>query len=645
MARDIDVYQLVRSFAHKNNISEIEYRAFADAVQRQARLASQDEPLYRDLSINPDTVLVPRLFLIAKEKKLAVETAGNDIRLIILPERYSEVFFQEYQRIEENPDIPFPDEDSLKLIVPSEWIQSISLDTDLGVVSDKGGEARVPLYKLVFPESLKPIVLPSAYVPDKLLECAVLKVRQYLRRGANKDFIQNKLHYAFPAKDIQLKDTLGAILTKPYEAIAELRKSSNDFIFPFWAYLTSHLKKDLDKKADKTPEDLAVYQAAALCEFYANHYKGKAQRLLDVETAYKSLDQSIRKPPYNFTIEDVMAFRDTKGQPLLGKYNREELENRLKEKTTKADPTALPEILVVATGKGRRVYVAKDRAFPLFLRLVTEARADLRGRLLDQWRRVLEEFRHLPSMDDDSAYVAELEVLVESRYPLLFALIEEGLLPLIHEELVTRGEAPPDLDHLFYKGALVPIDELLELPRKTMLTDARMLLPFWYAVPFLAGLVRFFRRLGGEGRREAAAQRQAQVAALPTLPEAVPGEKAAQQGPKDRRVEFSQAAAAVARELVPSGYSLDEYLRELEGRWNTLINPSAKANLTEDVNSLVRDYLRNVLRTMRATAFNAERVRGLAATLADSPSLLKIKNHAALEQYIQLYMAKVLRRN
>jgi len=649
MGRELDVYQLVRSFAHKNALTEIDYRSFADACQRQARQSVTADPLFRDLAINPDTVLIPRLFLVAKDRKLALEMAGNDIRTIVLPERYSDAFFQEYRRIEENPDVPFPDEESLRLIVPPEWIQTVALDTDLGTVSEKGESPLVPLYRLLFPDNQRPIVVPSAYVPDKLLECAVLKVRQYLRRGGNKDYIQNKLLYAFSAKEIQLKEALGAILTKPFEAIAELQRSSSDFIFPFWAYLTSHLKKDLDKKTDKTAEDLAVCQAASLCEFYANHYKGKAQRLVDLEAAFKTLDQSLRKPPYSYTIEDVLAFRDAKGQPLLGKYSREDLEARLREQTTKGDPSRLPELLVVATGQGRRSYVAKDRLFPLALRLIGEARADLRSRLLDQWRRVLEDFRKSPAMEDDGAYAAELALLVQSRFPLLDALVQEGFLPLVYDELAMRNEAPPDLDHLFYKGALVPMDELLDLPRKVLLSDAKMLLPFWYSVPVLAALVRFVRRLGGAERREAGSEkRKSALSAVPKVQAGAAPKAESANGAgapaKDRRVEFSQAAAAVARELVPSGYSPDEYLRELEGRWNTLLNPAAKANLTEDVNSLVRDYLRGVLRTMRAGAFTTERVRGLAATLADSPTLLKIKNHAALELYIQLYMVKVLKR-
>jgi hypothetical protein len=45
---------------------------------------------------------------------------------------------------------------------------------------------------------------------------------------------------------------------------------------------------------------------------------------------------------------------------------------------------------------------------------------------------------------------------------------------------------------------------------------------------------------------------------------------------------------------------------------------------------------------MGTSTFTTERLKNLGSSLADSPTLLKIKNHQALELYIQLYMVKIL---
>ncbi len=629
MAKDIDVYQLVRAFAHKNRLTSIDYQVFAHAVQRQAAGSDQSEAIYRDLAINPDTILLPRLYRLFQDRRVALETVGNEVKTIVMPEHYAEVFFNEYKRLDEAPEIPFPDEESLKVSVPPEWIQAVNIDTDLGILSDRKEEAKVPLYRIIFNGQAKPLVVPQSFVPEKLLECSVLKIRHYLRQGANKDFIFNKLSYAFANKESQLKDALGAVLTKPTEAWGQLADGGGDFGFQFWAYLTSYIKHDLDKKKEKAAEDLGIYQATLLCEFFASHYKGKAKRLLDLESASRSLGQGLRKPPLYFAIEDVLGFRDSQGQPVQGRLSRDDIEAYLKEKTTTAEEGLLPELLVIATGQGRRVYIAKEKVFALVFRLLGELRADCRSRLVQQWSKILGDFQSSPAMEDDEAFVKELGALVASRSPLLDALIQDRLLPLVYEELSATQAASSDISRLFYKGELLPLDELLELDRKSLKVDAKMLLPFWYSVPILSSIMRIFL---GSGKKKASVPVQAKAAP----PEA--------QTLKARRAAFITAACQVEAEIVPSGYTLEEYIAELEGRWANLLNPQARRNLVDDVNSLVRDYLRNVLRSLSPSNFTTERVKSLSASLADTPSLLKLKNHAALELYIQLYMVKLLKR-
>jgi hypothetical protein len=640
MGRGIDVYQLLRSFAERNKLSEVDYATFSQAVQRQARLSDQTEPVYRDLSLNPDIVLVPRLFLLSKDKKLVLQTVGNEIRSIILPEHFEEAFLQEYRRMDESPDLPFPDEDSLHVTVPGEWIQTVSVDTDLGSLSDATEECSVPLFKITFPEGVRPLVIPSAFIPGKILEYAVQKLRQYLRKGANKDYMHNKLMYAFPGKEGQLKDALGLVLTRPFEAVKGIVRSDNDFTYPFWAYFGSAIKKDLEKKKDKTPEDWSYYQAVLIAEFYVNHYKTKAQRIQDLEAAIKTLDAGLRKPPYHFTMDEILSFRDAKGASASAKFSHEELEAKIREKCTKAEDGSLPEIIIVSTS-GRRDFVAKDKALLLVVKQIADARAALRSRLLEQWKRLLEDFRSCPAMETDDAFLGELAAQVESHFPLLDALVRDRLLPIVRDESAARGELPPDVARLFYKDDLIPLDELLDLSRKSLLVDAKMLMPFWYSVPILSSLARLIHRLTTRGAEKAAARAQAaRLAVEESKDKATKGKR--ELTTKERRAEFEAAANRIAKELLPKGRGLDDYLVELEGRWNSLLNPIAKRNLSYDVDSLARDYLRGVLRTMGTSTFTTERLKNLGSSLADSPTLLKIKNHQALELYIQLYMVKIL---
>jgi hypothetical protein len=131
---------------------------------------------------------------------------------------------------------------------------------------------------------------------------------------------------------------------------------------------------------------------------------------------------------------------------------------------------------------------------------------------------------------------------------------------------------------------------------------------------------------------------------LPQAPEAQAAEAAKGPSGQDRQRELREAAVRVEKAVVPQGMGLDDWLVELESKWNTLLNPQAKRDLTEDVNSLVRDYLRGVLRTLRGSTFTGERVTQLAETLAGSQSLIKIRNAQALKSYIVGYIVRLVKK-
>ena len=68
----------------------------------------------------------------------------------------------------------------------------------------------------------------------------------------------------------------------------------------------------------------------------------------------------------------------------------------------------------------------------------------------------------------------------------------------------------------------------------------------------------------------------------------------------------------------------------------------AKKNLVEDVNALVRDFLRPVRRTFLVQPPDVKRIHALAEQLSTSKSLAKIKKRDVLKTYIELYMVRSL---
>lgn len=639
MSADIDAFHLLKSFASRNNLYSFEYRVFSAAVQRQARNSDQSNPVYRELSNTPDTVLVPKLFLLARDKRIALMMSGSEIHTIQLPEAFILPLKAEYLRMEENPEVPFPDDQILQAAIPPEWVQIVSIDTDLDALLLDSRERLVHFYRLFFPDGLKQILLPAAALGDKLLEYAVLKIRNYLRKGSNKDYIQQRLMSAFPNKENLLRDAMTAVLIKPFDSIREMQEGRSDFSYPFWAYLISSIKKDLASKGEPTADDIASWQAAYLMDVYNNHYKGKAQRIQEKDTAFHNLDVLLRKPPYVYTMQDICDFRDTQSRPLLGKYSREELEEWLREHTTKAKPNELPAVLLMTNQVGPQLFIAKENLLPYTFKLLNDTRGLMRSAIIKDWRELLYQFDSVDAMHEDAAFIKDLNQRLPAVMPALLPVLDSGYLPLVYAEFQDERVRQPDLETFFGNNQVAALNVLLGLDRKHLLTDVRILLPVWYTVPVLSWFFRLFST-ASKKRRDKLVQKNRQKKVTAEINNDGPAKPAA----NNRALEFAQAAREAEKRMVPQDYSLEQYLLHLCSRWNTLLDPGAKANLTEDINSLVRDYLRGILRNMRPSAFTPDRISTLAANLADRPNLLQIRNHSALEEYIKMYMIKLLKR-
>ena len=94
--------------------------------------------------------------------------------------------------------------------------------------------------------------------------------------------------------------------------------------------------------------------------------------------------------------------------------------------------------------------------------------------------------------------------------------------------------------------------------------------------------------------------------------------------------------------LVPAGKSVDGVLEELAEKWNPLFDSQQRQDLVEDVNALVRDFLRPLRQSFFQRCPDPDRVRGLAEQLSRSGSLAKIAKKDALIRYLELYVVRCL---
>mgnify|MGYP001248594195 CR=1 FL=1 len=635
MDQGADLYTILRLYATKYKTPTIGVATFISFLEKYAKHYAQEREDLAFWAVDTGRKIWAELPKLAEEGKIKLHTDEKGT-LITIPQFYLDVLQQAYKRIEDTSELPLPDEGSLQIKLPPDMLKTVNLEIDLPLLVANPPVGPLPVYKLVFPESFATALIPGAFFARRLLEIALLKLRHYLRNHNNKEYIQHKLAPAFMGKESLLKDALNQLMIRPLDALREMERAG-DFSFPFWAYLTSQVKNDIKKKNDFLPEDIAALEAAYIIDVYNNYYKGKVTRQKEAENAFRNLENQLDKPPYCYTLDDIIRFTDSKGVPLLGQYSQEALEEYLKRKTTHAEKDSLPELLIVHGASGEKWFVKKSKLLPLCFKLLGEARPRIRNTLSQRWFKLLKEYQEEPAMYDPEAYEAELWDITQRLYPTLVSVLKDPQLYLVHEELERSEKGLPEQTRLFYKGALVPLSELLLLRQKDLLADVRMLLPFWYSIPMLVALISFFKR-----KKSKAKNRQSVPSSADTDMEKEEAHQERTVKKHDRSRELRNVAETTKTRLIPPGYTLDSYMDSLLEKWNRLINPQAKENLTEDVRALTRDYLRKTIRSLRHAPFTQERLNTLAETLVDSPALQKIPNRDALKIYIQLYMAKLL---
>ncbi len=629
MAAPTDLTTLLRLYTGKQKTATVQLQDFCDYIQKYSRHYLEEAPdlvMYLNDTVN---IVTRELEELESKGKVFVSTDLKGRVNVFVPQYYIDRMISRYREIDEKPEVPFPISTELPSGFPSSFLKTIYITTDFANLLESGERTNAYLHQLNFPDETPPMIYPASLSPEKMLDLALSKIRYFLRKDESKDYIQKRMMVANPGKELTIKNALNQFQTRPSEALRALKHSGETFLF--WSYLCSFIRQDYTKKNEKTPEENALIQAVFIVEYLNNYYRNKAQQDLQRETALKNLELAFQKAPYYFDMDAVTRFTDSRGVPLLGQYKESDLESFLKEKTSEPDPHTLPALLVFRTANESRFFVLREKVIQLVIRLCNDARKPIKEQITREWYQLLKSYRQESSMKSQQDFEDKIASICKSSAPILYSLLNAPFMTLLALDPATV-ESQSGFK-MFDRGKILPLSALLMLDRQELLTDTRIMLPFWHTIPIISSIIAFLNRprvpkTGKKAKGGADGKDQDKE------------EKAPQE---NRKAELKAAAEAVQKRLIPPGSTLEGEMEANLERWNRTLDPVIKQNLTEDVNSLIRDYMRKTIRTIKASTFNRARVENLATALVDTPSLMKIKNRDALLAYTQLYIVQLIR--
>ena len=629
MATTSNLSAIIRYYAEKQKSPFIDLKEFSAYVKKYAEHHVEEQSELVKYLGDPSGTLTAELQGLSEKHLVAIITANNKktiVSITFLSSKYANL----YKDMMKNESIPYPQASDLPKAFPNQVLEHKVLSQYIPAIIEKDNSKSPLLYILDFARDLPSMLIPACVPIKALLDTAQQKVRKILKKDEFHDYFLKKLRSTNPTKEISIKNFYTHFVDTENYQFAEFQDGEDYYI---WNQALYYIRQDFEKIQDRTVEDTNILQAVQILETHSSYLKEKFQNEHKRSEAIKELEAALAKSPYFFSMPQILKFQDQNGRLLYGQYTEDDLKEFLQKMTTDGEANELPQLLVFKVESGTRYYVYKKKVSQVVVRLCNEAHDSIEKQLEDHWYDVMMDYERLPEMSNASEFEACLHELVEKNSPILYALLNANFMTILSYE---HNEDSLEGFRLFVDGKLLPYSDLLMLKNSKILANAKSRLPFYYTLPIISWIMSLF---SGRNKEKKRASTTVIVEKNPFEEE----EKKTDSGPKQTKTQaLASNAKAIAKDLVPEGSTLDRELNYLTKQWNKMISKEAYNNLTEDVNSLIRDYTRRVVKTLSATSFTKERVENLAKTLVNTPNMQKIKEDKALTEYVILYMLRLV---
>ncbi len=669
MSTPQDVVRILQSYTKRSRKAVISFQDLLDFTDKYLAKYADDFPDLGDLEENTSDLLAAHLLSLEKEGRCSLDYRGGRIAEVDYLEFYPLVINAAYAKVKAEPHLPFPGEESLPVSVPEQRIKAVNVKEQFVEWLSRTDEKPLKVLRLVFPEGIRSIVSTTELLARFLPELAVHKMRNYLRIEKNAGYMRSRLLGVFRNRDMALKEFLDKIQTNPKEALGTVL-APDDFTFHVWTTMCSVVVKEFSKKKDKLQEDYDYEQAAYLLGYYNVFHKAIVQKKRETETALRAIDNNLKRAPYVFSTSDIYSFTDAKGIPLAKHCSVEEMNDHLRRRLTPKEDENLPELIRFKGSDDKDYHIRKESVLRYLIESLYDVSREFQEHYVGAFNKALQNDEKPKIMLEDQPFADDVDRRLKAQEPIISGLLSYDLLSVSAREQKPLKAAADEIDRILdpKNRKVRPAYEVLKLDRQELYRQAKVLLPFWQAFPVIRGFVKFFVALM-IGEPKSKKKRKRKQAAPPTggpstaagighathsdddVEESTmqfgdrPGASAVHSSPNTRKaqaVAFREAVQKLQDEYLEPGKTARATLDELAEKWNPLLDPVARQNLIEDVNSLVRDFLRRMKVGFRLVPPDRARIKELSGKLAQNNAFSEVRQKEPLRRYLELYILTIL---
>ena len=433
---------------------------------------------------------------LAYKGALTLEAQDGRPAVISFPDFPVLALVDAYRKLIQDPQQPFPREDTAPVPIPPDQLLAMDARGQLGELFTTESLTAPPVIKLIFPEGVPSLVVPRACSRAELIDAAIARIGRSLQDIKNAQYVESKLAALLKGSEMTMRQALDDLSLRPRKAAATILVPT-EFSFRFWNHLANIIIQDTGRKTELTELDKGLLQSAYIVMYTVFHMKGEAQREIERAADRKALEQQLRRAPFVFNYQDLYDLRDEKGTPYSQKHSRDFIHEFLNESLQKKEDTVLPWLLrLYHAPTDKDYFVQRDMLAPVFLKKLTDISDALRVEYVKEW---VEQMRHdgtPPVTLTDTAFRRHLEARVRDTWPVLAALANGPILFALLASAPLDDDTELELRRCFTStGSMKSMPALLGLSRTRLLREARSYLPFWQTAPVIRGIARFLRML------------------------------------------------------------------------------------------------------------------------------------------------------
>jgi hypothetical protein len=623
MAQNLDFFSMIRAYSLKNNSPYISINTLISLLKKNA-LRVNAPPHSKYWIENTRGKVYSELIRLSDEQKCIIQGSDQDQR-IFLPSFFVEKLETIYFNIDKTADKAFPCEKDLNAVIPAEFVKKIYINDDMVDYLVEPQRSVLPILNITFSEKFGSILMLSTHLPRRILEIALAKVKISMQRTGSADSYRQRLITHFPGQDVYAKIFFNNFMMRQQICIEDIEKS-NDFAFSAWFFLCPLIKMQvtdtIERNGEVSTENIGLYQSASIIFVFNNYYKLISINKRDQEKTFSLIHEKMGQPPYIFTISEMFNFTGIGGLQILNRYTEDDLVEWLNQKLITHE-NCLPAILKFTGMDGKDNFIRKDRVLTFCSYLLKDLQHKIKEEITNRWVKLLRDYFKERAMESDAHFE---ELITKSVYlyrPFLLNLLHDRRVLLLQNEAMESNSDSSKNQKFFVNGNIIPLRKLMGLKREDILRTCKWMLPFWYSIPFVITLGRIIKHgMGAKNAYFKEDEKQAASAYTSNL---------------------KNSAEKLCKELVPDNTELDEYMQNILDRWNKILNSFARERLTRDVNTTIKDYMRDAIKNFGQRALSTVMLDELAdRIIMSNQSLSKIKNRNSLRLYIKLFITKIL---